>query len=352
MSWRGRRQGRSPVPMIERWAQAHDAGRVLLDSFTQAELDCVTLDPDYLPAGARGPALQTVTPLLAELEAGRAGRRNGAATPPSGPGPAGIAELVAGGDHALAEAAAGLEQRGYLRPGTPAPATEPVPAELAGWAANPPGHPAGVRRVAITGDLGIITRMRSQPYWMAEVSACPVPASTGPARTELLSSAELAARPWPTVGRVYAAYRPLGALAERPAGPDGTYPPFALLWDQAVLPVLIAWCGVDIEAPDQPVSTDGGPPPPVPLTAELARLFTSLVQLRVARSQGQEVRLSLMVVAAGGTRQWVLEGEGGAQVTEVRKVDLANRLIDLLTGDNEQPGSTAADAAEPGPAGS
>jgi hypothetical protein len=325
LSWRDRRRGKAPVPMLERWAQAHDTGRVLLDSFTQSELDCVTLDPEYLPAAARGPALQTVTPLLAELEARRSGP--GGTGAPS-PGPAGIAELVAGGDHALAEAAGRLEQLGYLRPGTPAPATEPVPAELAGWSANPPGEPAGVRRVAIGGDLGIITRMRSQPYWVAELSACP-----DPTRPELLAAAEQMVRPWPVVGRMYAAYRPLGALAERPTGPDGRYPPFALLWEQASLPVLINWCGVDIEASER---AEGElPASPEPLTAELARQFTSLTQIRLVRGYGQEVRLSLMVVAAGGPRQWVLEGEGGARVTEVRKVDLANRLVSLLKEENE-----------------
>lgn len=71
MSWL-RRRGRCSVPMITRWAQAYENGRVLLDSFTQAELDCVRLDPEYLPAGARGPGPQAVT-LLSELEAWRAG---------------------------------------------------------------------------------------------------------------------------------------------------------------------------------------------------------------------------------------------------------------------------------------
>ena len=82
---------------------------------------------------------------------------------------------LAGGDQALADAAASLEQRGYIRPGSPEPAREPVPPELAGWSANPAGQPAGVRRVAISGDLGIITRMRSQPYWVAEVSTAADP---------------------------------------------------------------------------------------------------------------------------------------------------------------------------------
>jgi hypothetical protein len=331
--------------MLKRWAEAHDVGRVLLDSFTQAQLDCVTLDPEYLPAEARGPALQTVTPLLAELEAQQAGRDNDPlagsfAATTDRTGPAGMAELL-GGDHALADAAARLEQLGYIRPGSPAPASEPVPAELAGWSANPAGQPSGVRRVAITGDLGIITRLRSQPYWVTEVSACPEP--TRP---------ELMAEPWPVVGRMYAAYRPLGALAELPAGPDGAYPPFALLWDKAVLPMLISWCGVNIEAPDDQLEAVHGALT-APLSAELSGRFTGLAQMRVVRSHGQEVRLSLLVVASAGERQWLLEGEGGERVTEVRKIDLANRLVGLLKDQPDQPGSAGQPgaASQPGAAG-
>ncbi len=70
---RGKRGVQAPVPMIERWAAAHDAGQVWLDPFTPEELASVALDPDYLPADVRGPALQAVTPLLAELAAGQDG---------------------------------------------------------------------------------------------------------------------------------------------------------------------------------------------------------------------------------------------------------------------------------------
>jgi hypothetical protein len=309
---RGKRGVQAPVPMIERWAAAHDAGQVWLDPFTQEELASVALDPDYLPADVRGPALQAVTPLLAELAAGQDGRAE----------PAEMAG-VAGGDPALADAAARLEQLGYIRPGSPDPAHEPVPAELAGWSVNPAGQPAGVRRVAISGDVGIITRMRSQPYWVAEVSV-----SADPGRPDFVTGQ------WALAGRLHAAYRPLGALAERPAGPDGSLPPFALLWDKAVLPALIGWCGVDVaESRDPRPPSDSA----VALTADLAGHFASLAQLRVTRSYGPQVRVSLLVVAAGGGRQWILEGEGGQHVTGVRKVDLANRLVDLL-GDLAEPG--------------
>ncbi len=321
--------------MLERWAAAHDAGEVRLDLFTQPELDSVALDPDYLPADVRGPALQTVTPLLAELAAQQDGGPDGPAAAAMPPGPAGMAGL-AGGDHALADAAARLEQRGYIRPGAPDPAHEPVPAELAGWSASPAGQPAGVRRVAIRGDLGIITRMRSQPYWVAEVSV-----SAEPGRPDFVTA------PWALVGRLYAAYRPLGALAEQPAGPDGSLPPFTLLWDKAVLPTLISWCGIDVTQSRDPRPASGSA---APLTAELASHFTSLAQLRVTRSHGPQVRASLLAVASGSGRQWLLEGEGGLQVTEVRKVDLANRIVDLLRDPAEPgPGAGAGPAGPEGP---
>ncbi|HBW17518.1 MAG: hypothetical protein ACLPN6_21920 [Streptosporangiaceae bacterium] len=312
---RGRRGGQAPVPMIERWAAAHDAGQVRLDSFSRAELDCVALDPDYLPADVRGPALQTVTPLLAELAESQDGRPGHPAAGSGPAGPAGMAAL-AGGDQALADAAASLEQRGYIRPGSPEPAREPVPPELAGWSANPAGQPAGVRRVAISGDLGIITRMRSQPYWVAEVST-----AADPRRPDFVTGQ------WALAGRLYAAYRPLGALAERLPGPDGSLPPFTLVWDRAVLPALIGWCGIDVTQSRDPRPASGSP---APLTAELASHFASLAQVRVTRSRGPQVGVSLLVVAAGDGRQWLLEGEGGQRVIELRKVDLANRMIDLL----------------------
>src|SRR5579872_5880095 len=218
MSLRDRRHRGSLVPMIERWTQAYREGGALLESFTQPELDCVAIDPDFLPVTAVGPSLRAVGPSLADLGADQIGSDGNAAVERSPSARTRTAEQLAEGEHMLTRAAARLEQLGYLRPGFPAPATDPVPPELAGWSANLPGQPAGVRSVAISGDLGIVTRMRTQPYWVAEVSASPKRR-----RPELLDCFQLAARAWPVVGRIYAAYRPLGGLAERPPDRNGKY---------------------------------------------------------------------------------------------------------------------------------
>ena len=83
MSLFGKRQAQA-LPLSQRWRQVYDAGEVVLEHFTQAELDCVALEPHSLPERERGPALQTVSPLLARLPAvrGRPGagarRRHGA----------------------------------------------------------------------------------------------------------------------------------------------------------------------------------------------------------------------------------------------------------------------------------
>jgi hypothetical protein len=347
MTWRGKRAGRVPVPMMERWVKAYRTGEVPLEAFTPAELDCVALDPEYLPAEVRGPALQTVTPLLAELEAERRGSGDepGAAEPggaeatgaeATGAESTGMARL-AGGDPALADAAAGLELLGYIRPGEPAPADGPVPAELAGWSVNQAGQQAGVRRVAISGDLGIVTRMRAQPFWVVEVSVSPEPG-----RPDLMAD-------WPPTGRMYASYRPLGALAERPAGPDGSIPPFALLGEERTLQVMLAWCGAYKTRPGkgQPEAGPGSQPAETP-TSEVAAQFTSLAQLRVARSYQQQVQLSLLVVASGQGRYWLLEGERAERAVQVPAAGLASQVIALLKSDGEESGPAGQDARAPG----
>ena len=45
--------------MVLRYAQALQDGQVRLNSFTQPELDCVTLDPGALAPDIRGPALRS-----------------------------------------------------------------------------------------------------------------------------------------------------------------------------------------------------------------------------------------------------------------------------------------------------
>src|SRR5882724_703947 len=105
MSWRGKRPG--PVPMVERFAQAYQVGEVRLDSFTQEELASVTLDPGAVSPAVRGPALQSVAPLLVGLEAEQAGD-GGEFAAAAASGALGPVD-----PDRLAKAAAGLERRGY-----------------------------------------------------------------------------------------------------------------------------------------------------------------------------------------------------------------------------------------------
>jgi hypothetical protein len=347
--------------MVERWKQACRAGEVTLDSFTPAELDCVTLDPGAVPDDVRGPALQAVAPLLAQLAAER---DSGAAAPAAGWDSSGGAPVtesdsadagpgagvdsgdapVAGWESAegarnpaLAAAAADLERRGYLRPGFPARPDVPVPGELAGWSVHPDGQGAELRPVAIGGDLGIITRMRSQPYWVTEVSTTPEP-----------TQPELGARV--LVARLYAVFRPRGAaLVERPSAPGGQAPPFILRWEAAVLQALVAWCGVDLGRfrPGAPV--DFGQLPDAP-TADVCGRFGSLVQLRVARRAGERVLLSRLLVASGEGRHWILEGERAERAVNVSTAELANRIVALLRTPADRTGA-AEDGWDRGPGG-
>lgn len=320
---RGRRAGPAPLPMVERFAQAYRAGQVVLDPFTQAELDCVTLDPQAVLADARGSALQAVTPLLAQLAAERDSASDAGVSPADPAAAAAAAAGRAGADGALAAAAARLERLGYIRLGVPAPPDLPVPDEFAGWSRGPAGEP---RPVAIAGDLGIITRMRSQPYLVAEVSASPQPTQRDPAATR-----------WRLVGRMYAAYRPQAGLVERPAGHGGRLLPYVLLWEGSVLLALASWCGVDLEKfQDRRPGEDSGLQLPDAPTAELAGRFASLAQLRVAHSYGQRVMLSTLLVASGEGGHWLLEGERGERAVHIPVVELGNRVAALLRAPAEQ----------------
>lgn len=333
--------------MIERWKQVIRAREVLLDPFTQADLDAVTLDPEFLPARARGPALPTVTPLLAALAdhrgadgqqddggQGAGGQQGGSGSEPglpATPDQAALAPSAAGGD-ALAAAAGRLERLGYLRPGMPAPADgpNPIPDELAGWSVSPAAElaaPAGRRPVAILGDLGIITRMRSQPYWVAQASASAEPTRPDP----------LAAR-WRPVARMYTAYRPQAALIEWPAGPDGRLPPFTLLWEEFAFAAVIGWCGVE---PADLLSSGQGRTvaerradarrqlPEVP-TAELSGRFAGVAQLRVAHPISQQVQVRRLIVASGDGGRWVLEGERAQRACPVTIDQIGERLEAVL----------------------
>jgi len=326
MSWRGKKA--APVSMVERFAQAYRAGEVRLDSFTPAELASVTLDPDALSSGVRGPALQSVAPLLVGLEAERAGDGDAFAA-------AAAAGVMGPTDPAtLAAAAADLEGRGYIRAGWPAPSDVNVPDGLAGWSADPAAA-ARPRAVAIAGDLGIITRVRSQPYWVAEASASPDPAHPDPA-----------AVPRRLVGRMYAAYKPQAALAEVPGGPGGD-PHFAVLWQHRSVLALLTWCGIDLaELRDAEHRSYAESVPDAP-TAAVAAEFTSLSCLRIAHPLGERVDVRTLITAGGRGRHWMLTGER-AEIAARVSVDQLGEQVDVLLrppgqpGEPAQPGGTAA----------
>jgi hypothetical protein len=294
MPW-SRRPARVPVPMVERFAAARQAGQVRLGSFTPAELDCVALDPGALSSDVRGPALQSVSPLL----------------PGGGPG--------AGGSlpdpDTLAAAAGKLESQGFLQPGVPAFQESAVPDPLAGWSAGP----AGPRPVGLTGDLGIITRMRAAPYWVAEASTAPDGADWDPA-----------AQPWPVTGRAYAAYRPPAALIEVPGGQDGN-PHFALVWQERSIMAVMTWCGIDLdELTDREHAARVPPGPPGP-TESAAREFTSVTCLRVTHPAGTQVLIRALVTAAGrGGRHWLLTGEHARTATPVSVHQVGEQIDALL----------------------
>jgi hypothetical protein len=300
MTWRRRKP---PVAMIDRLRQVARDRMVDLDPFTQAELDAVTLDPGWLPYSVRGPAPREVAPLLAALEADRDGPSGpsgpGGASPAAGPG-------YAAEDGALATAAARLERLGYIRPGEPAPPDGPFPSELGGWSADPAG--GGVRRVAIRGDLGLISRVRSLPYSVAEgtVSAEPTRAGQTTAR-------------WRLVARLYGAWAPAVGLLERPAEADGGLPPLTLVTPEYAYMIPMGWLGVDAqefadagqgrsEAERRAAAATWAPAVP---TGQVAGEFTSVARVSVAHPDGDQVLVRRLIVASGGGRRWMLESDQG-----------------------------------------
>jgi hypothetical protein len=313
VSWRAKRA--TPVSLRDRWRQASRDGETRLSPFRLAELDCVTLDPDYLPPEQRGPALQSVGPLLAQLipptdEAGTIAVAGLIAA--SGPGPAGPAP----GDPALAQAAADLEQRGYLRPGDVPPANGTLADELPGWSADPAGGPAP-RRVAIGGDLAVITRMRAQPYWVAEALTSIDPTAPDPMGAGFR-----------LVARMYSAYRPPGSLVELPPERDGRVP-FAVLWEQRAVLALMAWAGVEIDEMRDPARRAFVEPGPDAPTAAATAGFTSVNCLRVVHPDGSDVMLRSLITATGGGRHWLLEGEHGQRAVRA-SVDQTGERVDAL----------------------
>jgi hypothetical protein len=317
--------------MLERWQQVYQTGEAALHPFTRAELDSVILDAEALPAAERGPFLQAMTPLTGqEAEPGAAAPGRDPALRRAGAPPEGLAA-------ARAQAAASLERQGFLRPGPPAtpPAGGPAREELAGWAAGPAGDPAARRQVTLVGDLAIITRIRSQPVWVAEATVSPEPGQPDSPAIE-----------WRLLARMYAPFRPPVGLIEMPAGTDGGTAPFVLVRDDRAVHALVSWCGADLAqkrqdsaspypatppkaAPARPSRHDG-PSGPVP-TAEQAAAFAGLVQLRVAVADQDQVLVRNLVVATGAAGHWLLEGEWWQRAVPVSADGLSSRVAALLT---------------------
>lgn len=309
--------------MRARWKQVRRAGVVGLHPFSGAELGAVTLDAEAVPEAERGPFLQVVAPLL--TAPGTAGV----------PGPA-VPGLVTAGrtlpewatlpDDATAAASAAavtrLERLGFLRPGPPAATARAASAELAGWAAGSGGKPGARQPVTLLGDLAIITRIRAQPVWVAEVTVSPAPGRPTPP-----------ADGWPVLARMYAPYRPRVGLVEQSPGPEGKRPPYVLVRKDRAVPLLAGWCGADLAATrDGQAGDDGsdaGPLIPMP-TAEVSGAFAAVAQLRVAVAQGPGVLLRTLLVATGQGRHWLLEGEQWQRAVPVSADGLARQVAGLL----------------------
>jgi hypothetical protein len=302
--------------MRARWKQVRRAGVVGLHPFTGTELGAVTLHAEAVPEAERGPFLQVVAPLLAAP--GAAG-----APGPAAPGRT-MPARAAPADHATAAASAAavtrLERLGFLRPGPPA--ARAAPAELAGWAARPGGEPGARQPVTLLGDLAIITRIRAQPVWVAEVTVAPTPARPGPA-----------ADGWPVLARMYAPHWPPVGLVEQSTGTGGRLPPYVLVRKDRAVQVLAGWCGADMVAAGDGQAGDAGsgagPLIPMP-TAEVSGAFAAVTQLRVAVAQGPGVLLRTLLVATGQGRHWLIEGERRQRAVPVSADGLAGAVTALL----------------------
>ncbi len=294
------------VPLSRRWRQVYDLGEVTLEHFTQTELDCVALDPKSLPERERGPALQSVSPLLARLA-------------PAADGQPAPAASTARDAEVLGTVAAGLQRRGFIRPGPPAPQTGTLADELGGVAADP-GCPGGVRPVTLLGDLALITRMTSQPCWVAEALISPDP--TRP---------DQAAVDWRLAGRMYAAYRPPAVLVQAPPRPDGSLPPFSARWQPSAARLIGEWCGIEPAETADPQRRAYLPPGgPVP-SAQVAPGFTNVCFLRVVHPVGEQVGIRSLIAAAAPGRHWLLDGDHAEHALPVSIDQFATRIDDLLT---------------------
>jgi hypothetical protein len=307
--------------MRTRWKQVRRAGVVGLYPFTGAELGAVTLDAEAVPEAERGPFLQVVTPLLsAPGTPGATGAAIGHLTHRSA-----LPEWAVPPDHAAVVAGAAavtrLERLGFLRAGRSAAVARAAPAELAGWAPGSGGEPGARQPVTLLGDLAIITRIRAQPVWVAEVTVSPAPARPRPP-----------AEGWPVLARMYAPYRPRVGLVEQSPGTGGKLPPYVLVRNDRAVPVLAGWCGADIAARHGRAGdggTEAGPLIPMP-TAEVSGAFAAVTQLRVAVAQGPRVLLRTLLVASGQGRHWLLEGERWQRAVPVSADGLSGQVATLL----------------------
>jgi hypothetical protein len=323
-----------PVPVGRRYQQAFDAGEVALYPFSQAELDAVTLEPPPLPPGRDRQYLQPVTPVLArflELSGGPAD------VPQPSLGGTGYARAT----DDLAGAVAGLEERGFVHSGQPAPPVGRMQVEFAGLAAAPAGQ---VQRVALAGDLGIVTRMRGQVLFIVEVLGAADPASP-----------DLAPERWALTGRVYTPHQLPGCLVERPAAADGTLPPLTLMQEGNAALTMMDWLGADVpsflSALDRRAQGQGDQDAPQPTsvwpeeqpgevaTAEVASRFERLSQLRLMQPQGDQVLVRSLVVGSGAAGYWLLEGEWLDRAVAVSVLQLGDRIDQMLKSASGPDGS-------------
>jgi hypothetical protein len=316
--WQRSRAGRDPVGMRARWKQVRRAGVVGLHPFTGAELGAVTLDAEVVPEAERGPFLQAVTRLL--TAPGTPGAPGPVVAGPMPPGRT-LPEWAVPPNDATTEASAAavlrLERLGFIRPGRPAPMAGAAATELAGWAAASTEAPGTRQPVTLLGDLAIITRIRAQPVWVAEVTVSPAPARPRPPVDG-----------WPVLARMYAPYRPRVGLVEQSRGSQGKLPPYVLVRNDRTVHVLAGWCGADIAAAGDGGS-EAGPLITMP-TAEVSGAFAAVTQLRVAVAQGPGVLLRTLLVATGQGRHWLLEGERWQRAVPVSADGLSGRVATLL----------------------
>jgi hypothetical protein len=311
---------RRPVPlsMTERQDQVLSDGHVLLHPFTLAELSAVTLAPEAVPPGERGAFLQQV-PVI--------------------PAPAGFAgvALASAGRSLAADAIGALRRAGFVRLGWSSQPASSAADGLNGWLANPAD--SQVRQpVTLLGDLAIITRMRAQPVWLAQVSIAPEPANPDPQSAR-----------WTLIAQMYGAFRPAIRLIERPARADGILPAFTALREDQALPVLLGLCGADALR-YQDVRQRPGPQAGAPLSGDrasgvtvnempttvIANDFGRLALLRVMLADGQRVLVRNLLVASAGPDTWLLD-EHGEHAMKVSVAGLADRMASMLSAPAESP---------------